>query len=100
MRQLFSLSRNSSSPEYSEKLSAELEKMSDLRLDNSIETAYKMETIKVMQIRSSIRCPKDQKAALHALGITKMNRVKELPKTDAVMGNVRKVHHLISIVEG
>lgn len=58
-----------------------------------------METIKVKQVRSRIRCPKDQKAALDVLGLTKMNRVVELEKSPAVMGNIRKVSHLIQIVE-
>ena len=58
-----------------------------------------METIKIKQVRSRIRCPKDQKAALNALGLTKMNRVKELPKTPAVLGNIHKVRHLIAEVK-
>ena len=58
-----------------------------------------METIKVKQVRSRIRCPKDQKAALNALGLNKLNRVKELPKTEAVLGNLHKVRHLIQEVK-
>lgn len=57
-----------------------------------------METIKVKQVRSRIRCPKDQKAALDALGLKKLNRVVELPKNDAVLGNIHKVRHLVEIV--
>lgn len=59
-----------------------------------------METIKIKQVRSRIRCPKDQKAALDVLGLKKLNRVVELEKTPAVMGNVHKVRHLIQVVEG
>lgn len=58
-----------------------------------------METIKVKQVRSRIRCPKDQKAALDALGLKKLNRVVELPKNDAVLGNIHKVRHLVEVVE-
>lgn len=58
-----------------------------------------METIKIKQVRSRIRCPKDQKAALDVLGLRKMNRVVELQANDAVMGNIRKVRHLIEIVD-
>lgn len=58
-----------------------------------------MATIKIKQVRSRIRCPKDQKAALDALGLKKLNRVVELPKNDAVLGNIHKVRHLIAIVE-
>lgn len=58
-----------------------------------------MEKIKVKQVRSRIRCPKDQKAALDVLGLRKLNRVVELEANDAVLGNIRKVRHLIQIVE-
>lgn len=58
-----------------------------------------METIKIKQVRSRIRCPKDQKAALDVLGLKKMHRVVELQANDAVMGNIRKVRHLIEIVD-
>lgn len=58
-----------------------------------------METIKVKQVRSRICCPKDQKAALDALGLKKLNRVVELPKNDAVLGNIHKVRHLVEVVE-
>ena len=58
-----------------------------------------METIKIKQVRSRIRIPKDQKAALDALGLYKLNRVKELPKTPAVLGNIHKVRHLIAEVK-
>lgn len=57
-----------------------------------------METIKVKQVRSRIRCPKDQKAALDALGLKKLNKVVELPKNEAVLGNIHKVRHLVEVV--
>ncbi len=58
-----------------------------------------METIKIKQVRSRIRCPKDQKAALDALGLKKLNRVVELPSNEAVLGNIKKVRHLVEVVE-
>lgn len=58
-----------------------------------------METIKIKQVRSRIRCPKDQKAALDALGLKKLNRVVEVPDNDAVRGNIKKVHHLVEVVK-
>ncbi len=58
-----------------------------------------MEKIKIKQVRSRIRCPKDQKAALDVLGLRKMHRVVELDANSAVLGNVRKVRHLIEIIE-
>ena len=58
-----------------------------------------METIKIKQVRSRIRCPKDQKAALDALGLKKLNRLVELPSNEAVLGNIKKVRHLVEVVE-
>ncbi|MDO4695580.1 MAG: 50S ribosomal protein L30 [Porphyromonas sp.] len=58
-----------------------------------------MGKIKVKQVRSRIRCPKDQKAALDVLGLKKLHRIVELKANDAVLGNIRKVRHLIEIVE-
>lgn len=56
--------------------------------------------IKVKLVKSPIGYPKDQKAALKVLGLTKLNRVRELPDNPAVRGQIRKVAHLISILEG
>lgn len=58
-----------------------------------------MSMIKIKQIRSRINCPKDQKAALDALGLKKMNRVVEVEDNPSVRGNMHKVRHLIQIVE-
>lgn len=58
-----------------------------------------MKTIKIKQVRSRIRCPKDQKAALDALGLKKLHKVVEVPENPAVLGNIHKVRHLIQVVE-
>ncbi|HHT30465.1 MULTISPECIES: 50S ribosomal protein L30 [Petrimonas] len=58
-----------------------------------------MATIKVKQTTSRINCPKVQKRTLDALGLTKMNRVVEHEDTPAIRGLIRKVHHLVTIVE-
>jgi large subunit ribosomal protein L30 len=58
-----------------------------------------MATIKVKQTKSRIGCPEDQKRALDALGLRKMNRVVEHNDTPAVRGIIRKVHHLVTVVE-
>lgn len=55
--------------------------------------------IKIKQVRSRINCPKDQKAALDALGLKKMNRVVEVEDIPSVRGNMHKVRHLIQIIE-
>ncbi len=56
-------------------------------------------TVKVQQIRSAIRRPKDQQETLNGLGLTKMNKIKELEDTPSVRGMINKVHHLVRIIE-
>ena len=58
-----------------------------------------MAKIKVKQTRSRIGSPKDQRAALDTLGLTKMNRVVEHEDTPAVRGLIRKVKHLVTVIE-
>lgn len=58
-----------------------------------------MATIKIKQTKSRIGAPKDQKRTLDAMGLTKMNRVVELEDTPSVRGQIRKVHHLVTVVE-
>lgn len=58
-----------------------------------------MATIKIKQVRSRIRCPKDQKRTLDALGLTKMNQVVEHEDTPSIMGMVAKVHHLVEVIK-
>ena len=58
-----------------------------------------MATIKVKQVKSRIGAPKDQKRTLDAMGLTKINRVVELQDNDCVRGQIRKVRHLVTVVE-
>jgi large subunit ribosomal protein L30 len=58
-----------------------------------------MTTIKVKQTKSRIGCPQDQKRTLDALGLKKMNRVVEHHDTPAIRGMIRKVRHLVTVVE-
>ncbi|MDD2245773.1 MAG: 50S ribosomal protein L30 [Proteiniphilum sp.] len=58
-----------------------------------------MATIKIKQTKSRIGAPKDQKKTLDALGLTKMNRVVEHKDTPSVRGLIRKVNHLVTVVE-
>ena len=57
-------------------------------------------TLKVRQTGSSIRRPQDQRATLVGLGLNKIGRVRELEDTPAVRGMIRKVSHLVEIVDG
>ena len=56
--------------------------------------------IKIRQIGSPIRRPKGQRAILTGLGLGKMNREVELVDTPDVRGMIRKLPHMVEIVEG
>lgn len=56
-------------------------------------------TVKVTQIRSAIRRPKDQGETLRGLGLGKMNRTRELEDTPSVRGMINKVRHLVRVEE-
>lgn len=58
-----------------------------------------MATIKIKQIKSRIHAPKDQKSTLIALGLHKISQVVEVEDNPSIRGMVRKVHHLVSVVE-
>jgi large subunit ribosomal protein L30 len=56
-----------------------------------------MAKVRITQIKSGIKHPKDQKATLLALGITKMQRPVEKEITPAVQGMINKVAHLLKV---
>ena len=58
-----------------------------------------MATIKIQQVRSRIRCPKDQKRTLDALGLKKMHAVVEHEATPQILGMVAKVHQLVQVIK-
>ena len=58
-----------------------------------------MSKIKIKQIRSRIGRPKDQKRTLDALGLRKMNQIVEHNVTPQIEGMIKKINHLITIVE-
>lgn len=58
-----------------------------------------MATIKVKQIKSKIGYQKDQKATLQALGLRKISQVVEVEDTPSARGMIRKVHHLVTVVD-
>tara|TARA_R110000772_G_scaffold78757_9_gene168897 strand:+ start:591 stop:770 length:180 start_codon:yes stop_codon:yes gene_type:complete len=59
-----------------------------------------MAKVKIKQTGSPIRRPADQRKTLIGLGLNKMHRVSELEDTAEVRGMIRKVHHLVEVVEG
>ena len=58
-----------------------------------------MANIKIVQVRSSIKSPKVQKLTLKALGLKKLNRVKEHNDTPQIRGMISAVKHLVKVVE-
>ena len=58
-----------------------------------------MATIKIKQTGSPIRRTSDQRATLVGLGLNKMHRVSELTDTPEVRGMIRKVHHMVEVLE-
>jgi large subunit ribosomal protein L30 len=58
-----------------------------------------MATIKIKQIKSKIGFPVDQKRTLEALGLHKISQVVEVEDNPSIRGMIRKVHHLVTIVE-
>ncbi|MBR2234411.1 MAG: 50S ribosomal protein L30 [Prevotella sp.] len=58
-----------------------------------------MATIKIKQIKSKIGYPIDQKRTLLSLGLHKINQVVEKEDSPAIRGMVRKVHHLVTVID-
>ena len=58
-----------------------------------------MATIKIKQIKSKIGYPVDQKRTLIALGLHKISQVVEKDDTPVIRGMIRKVHHLVEVID-
>ena len=58
-----------------------------------------MKRIRVKQVRSQIRRPKNQKLTLEALGLRRMNQEVEHDATETILGMVKTVNHLVSVEE-
>lgn len=58
-----------------------------------------MATIKIKQIKSKIGAPADQKRTLAALGLHRISEVVEREDSPSLRGMIRKVHHLVTVVE-
>ena len=58
-----------------------------------------MATIKIKQIKSRIGAPLDRKRTLDVLGLRKISQVVEREDTPSLRGLIRKVHHLVTVVE-
>ena len=56
-------------------------------------------TIRIKLIRSVICTPLKHKVIVRALGLKKMNQIVERPDTPGFRGMVKKVPHLLEVVE-
>ena len=56
-------------------------------------------TVRIEQIGSPIRREASQRATLIGLKLNKLHRVAELEDTPAVRGMIRKVNHLVRVLE-
>lgn len=55
--------------------------------------------IKIKQVRSGIGFSRKQRDVLRGLGFRRLQQVVERPDTPAIRGMVRKIPHLVAIVE-
>lgn len=58
-----------------------------------------MAKIKVIQVRSIIDRPKDQKATIEALGLGRPNWERVHNDTPQIRGMIKKVSHLVKVEE-
>jgi large subunit ribosomal protein L30 len=56
--------------------------------------------IQVTLVRSGNKRPETQRRTLQGLGLTKLHRTVSLKDTPAIRGMIRKVSHLVKVVEG
>ncbi len=55
--------------------------------------------VRVKLVHSSIGRPRTQRDVLRGMGLTKMNRVVTLKDTPQTWGMIKKVSHLVEVVE-
>jgi len=58
-----------------------------------------MAKIKIKQVKSRIGYPEVQKRTLDALGLRKLNRVVEIEDNESVRGLIKKVEHLVIVID-
>lgn len=58
-----------------------------------------MATIKIKQVRSTIKRPQDQKATIKALGFKRLNQILEKEATPQILGMIKKVSHLVEVID-
>ncbi|MEL0001971.1 MAG: 50S ribosomal protein L30 [Rhodospirillales bacterium] len=62
-------------------------------------SAAKKNTVRVRQVGSPIRREESQRATLRGLGLNKLGRERELEDTPAIRGMIRKVAHMVEVID-
>jgi len=62
--------------------------------------AKKDKMLRIQYFRSVVGRPGDQKKVVRGLGFRRLNQTVERPDTPEIRGMVRKVPHLVRIIEG
>jgi large subunit ribosomal protein L30 len=58
-----------------------------------------MGKVKITQVRSLIKRPEDQRRTIRALGLGKINKTIEKENTPEIAGMIKKVQHLVKVIE-
>ena len=58
-----------------------------------------MATIKIKQVKGQAGRPIDHKSTLESLGLGKINKVVEREDTPSLRGMIRKVAHLVEVID-
>lgn len=56
-------------------------------------------TIKIKLVRSPICTPEKHKVIVRSLGLRKINQIVERPDTPGFRGTVKKIPHLLALVD-
>ena len=56
-------------------------------------------TVRIRMIGSLIGCPEDQRATVRGLGLRRLQQVVEREDTPMVRGMIKKIPHLVAVVE-
>lgn len=55
--------------------------------------------LKIKWVKSTISCPKDMRDTIRSLGFKKLNEERVVKNTPEIRGMIKKVIHLVKVVE-
>ena len=58
------------------------------------------QTVKIQLVRSPIGCKESHRATVRGLGLRKIRSTSELVDTPEVRGMIRKLPHMVEVIEG